>query len=227
VEGWVENTDCPKGENEYLFDHATWFELVRVGQAADETPLPCPVDPHAFSFGTTEGGGFAPARVWMDVCGGFVDRVVARFRAEGGTTFLCFSVEKEIAQNPARTPKKAISPTLDAALSLIEDKDGAGCDHFPFRLHQAAGDAGDDTPPGSLEDEEGVAGGFDPALPRGLGPGGRSIVGVGGRIRVRHGEGGLDIAEGAIGTRRKAGTEEAGGMNQHSLTRRGEKGKKR
>jgi len=71
----------------------------------------------------------------MVISGVCVCWVVTRFRAEGDTTFLCFSVEKEIAQNPARTPKKAIGPTFDATLSLIEDKDGARCDHFPFRLY--------------------------------------------------------------------------------------------
>ena len=150
--------------------------------------------------------------------------MVTRFRAEGGTTLFCFSVEKEIAQDSAGTPKEAISPPFDAALSLIEDKDGARCDHFPFRLHQAASNAGNDAPSSGLEDEEGIACGFDPTLPGGLGPALRSIVGVG------HGEeGGLDIAKEVIGigTRRKAAMDGAVGMNQHSLTWRGGKKKKR
>jgi hypothetical protein len=138
------------------------------------------------------------------------DRAVTRFRAEGGTTFLCFSVEKEIAQNPARAPKKAISPTFDATLSLIEDEDRAGCDHFPFRLHEPASNAGDDSPPSGFEDEEGVARGFDPALPRGLGPSWRSIIGLRGRVRVGHEEGGLDIAKEVIETGRKAAMDGAG-----------------
>jgi len=125
----------------------------------------------------------------MAFSGAWIWGVVTRLGAEGGTTFFCFSVEKEIAQDSAGTPKEAISPTLDAALSLVKDKDGARSDHFPFRLHQAAGNAGDDAPSSGLEDEEGIARGFDPTLPGGLGPALRSIVGV------RHGEeGGLDIA---------------------------------
>lgn len=156
-----------------------------------------------------------------------VDRAVTRLGAEGGTTFLCFSVEEEIAQNPARTPKKAIGPAFDATLGLVKDEDGARGDHFPFRLHQPASNAGDDTPPGGFEDEEGVARGFDPALPRGLGPGGGSIIGLRGRIGVGHEEGGLDIAKEVIGTRRKAAMEGARGLNQHTLTRQGGKGKKR
>ena len=116
-----------------------------------------------------------------------VDRTVTRLGAEGGATFLGFSVEEEIAQDPARTPKKAISPAFDATLGLIEDEDGARCDHFPFRLHQSAGDAGNDPSSSGFEDEEGVARGFDPALPRGLGPGWRRLVGLGGRVRVGHG----------------------------------------
>ena len=153
--------------------------------------------------------------------------MVTRFRAEGGTTFLCFSVEKEIAQNSAGAPKKAISPTFDAALSLIEDEDRARCDHFPFRLHQPASDAGDDSSPSGFKDEEGIARGFDPTLPGGLGPGCGSVIGLRGRIRVGHEEGWLDIAKEVIGTRRKAAMDGVGGMNQYTLTRQGEKEKKR
>lgn len=156
-----------------------------------------------------------------------VDRAVTRLRAEGGTTFLCFSVEKEIAQNPARAPKKPIGPTFDAALGLIEDKDRTGCDHFSFRLHQPASNAGYDSPPSGFEDEEGVARGFDPTLPRGLGPSWGCIIGLRGRIGVGHEEGGLDIAKEVIETGRKAAMDEARGMNQYTLTRQGGKKKKR
>jgi len=159
----------------------------------------------------------------MAISGVWICRVVTRFRAEGGPTLFCFSVEKEIAQDSAGTPKEAISPAFDATLSLVEDKDGARCDHFPFRLHQPTSNARDDTTSSGLEDEEGVACGFDPTLPWGLGPSLRSIIGVG------HGEeGGLDIAKEVIevGTRRKAAMDGAVGMNQYSLTWQGGKKKK-
>jgi len=86
-----------KGESGYLFDHTTWFELVRVGQATDEASFPCPVEPHAFTLGAAEGGGFISSRLRMAISGVWICRVVTRFRAEGGPTFFCFSVEKEIA----------------------------------------------------------------------------------------------------------------------------------
>jgi hypothetical protein len=156
-----------------------------------------------------------------------VDRAVTRLGAEGGATFFCLSVQEEIAQDPAGTPKKAIGPTFDAALGLVEDEDGARCDHFPFRLHQPASNAGDDTPASGFEDEEGVARGFDPTLPWGLGPSWGSVIGLRGRIGVGHEEGGLDIAKGVIEARRKAAMEGARRMNQYTLTRQGEKGKKR
>lgn len=140
----------------------------------------------------------------MAVCRICVGRVVTRLGAEGGPPFLCLSVEKEIAQDPAGTPKKAISPAFDATLGFIEDKDRARCDHFPFRLHQPAGNTGDDSPSSGFEDEEGVACGFDPTLPRGLGPSWRRIIGLRGLIRVGHEDGGLDIAKEEIGARRKA-----------------------
>ena len=170
-----------KGGSRYLFDHATWFKLVRVGQATDEASLSCPVEPHAFTLGTAEGGGFVSSGLWMVISGVWICWVVTRFSAEGGPTFFCFSVEKEIAQDSAGTPKEAISPAFDAALSLVEDKDGARCDHFPFRLYKPTSNAGDNTPSSGLEDEEGVACSFDPTLPRGLGPSLRSIIGVGHR----------------------------------------------
>ena len=163
----------------------------------------------------------------MVISGICFDRAVTRFRAEGGTTFLCFSVEKKVAQNPARAPEKAVGPSFDATLSLIEDKDRAGCDHFPFRLHEPASNAGDEPPPSGFEDEEGVACSFDPALPRGLGPSWGSIIGLRGRIRVGHEEGGLDIAKEVIETRRKAVKDGAGRMNQYTLTRQGGKKKKK
>ena len=163
----------------------------------------------------------------MVVTGVRVGRAVTGFRAKGCTTFLCFSVEKEIAQDPAGTPKKTIGPSLDATLSFIEDKDGAGCDHFPFRLDQPASNAWDDPPTSGFEDEEGIASGLDPPLPRRLGPCWRRIIRLRGRVRVGHEKGGLNIAKKVIGTRRKAVMERAEGMNQYSLTRRWGKGKKK
>ena len=156
----------------------------------------------------------------MDIPGVYVGWTVTGFGAKGGTALLCFSVEKEIAQNPARTPEKAIGPTFDATLGLIEDKDGAGCDHFAFRLDKPAGDTGDHSPTSGFEDEEGIARGLDPTLPRGLCPSWRRIIRLGGRIRVGHEEGGLDITKEVIETRRKASMDGVEGMNQYSLTRR-------
>lgn len=160
------------------------------------------------------------ARVW-------VDWAVARFRAKGSTTFLCFSVEKEIAQNPAGTPKEAVGPTFDSALCLVEHKDGARCDHLTFRLDQPAGNTGDHSPTSGFEDEQSIARGLDPTLPRGLGPSWRRIIGLRGRVWVGHEKGCLDIAKEMIETRRKVATDGAEGMNQHSLTRRWGKRKKK
>lgn len=219
--------DYPKEENQYLFDHATQLKLVRVGQTANEASFPCPVDPHAFSFGTTERGGFVSTSLLIVVSGDYFGWAVTRFRPKGCTTFLCFSVEKEIAQNPARTPKKAIGPTFDATLGFIEDKDGARCDHFAFRLDQSAGNAGDYPPTSGFEDEEGIARGLDPTLPRGLSPSWRRIIGLRGGIRVGHEEGGLDIAKDDIETRRKAAMDGEEGIYQYTLTRRWGKGRKK
>lgn len=119
-----------------------------------------------------------------------VGGAVTGFRAKGCTTFLCFSVEKEIAKNPAGTPEKAIGPSFDATLRFIEDKDGARCDHLPFRLDQPASNAWDDPSTSGLEDEEGIASGLDPTLPRRLGPCWRRIIGLRGRVRVGHESGG-------------------------------------
>lgn len=128
------NAHHPEVESGYLFYHSAQFKLVRVGQAANKASFPCPVDPHAFSFGTTEGGGLVSARLWMVIARAWVGWTVTRFRAQDGPTFLCFSVEKEIAQDPTGTPIEAIGPTLDAALCLVEDEDGARSDHPSFRL---------------------------------------------------------------------------------------------
>ena len=214
------NADYPKEENQYLFDHATVFKLVRVGQTANETSFPRPVDPHAFSFGTTERGRFASTRLQVVIARVCLRWAVTRFRAKGRPSFLCFSVEKEVAQDPTGTPKKSIGPAFDATLGLIEDENGARGDHLPFRLDQPASDAGDHSPTGGFEDEERIACGFDPALPRGLCPSWRRIIGLRGRVRVGHEKGGLDIAKEAIETGRKAAMDGAEGMNQLSLTRR-------
>jgi len=48
-----------------------------------------------------------------------------------------------------------------------------------------------------------------------------------GWIRVGHEDGGLNIAKEVMETRRKAAMDGAGRMNQHSLTRQGEKGGKK
>lgn len=95
-----------------------------------------------------------------------------------GATLVCLAIKEEIAENTTGTPKVAICPALDAALVLIEDKDGARGDHFTLRIDETPSDPGDETPPGSLEDEQGIARGLDPATPRRLRPcSGHRLVG--------------------------------------------------
>lgn len=95
-----------------------------------------------------------------------------------GATLVCFAIKEEIAENATGTPKVAICPALDAALVLIEDKDRARGDHFTLRIDETTRNAGDEAPPGSLEDEQGIARGLNPATPRRLRPGsGHRLVG--------------------------------------------------
>lgn len=100
-------------------------------------------------------------------------------------TFLGLAVEEKVSEDPARTPKEAVGPTLDAALVLVKDEHGAGGDHLALRVDEAPGDAWDHSSACGLEDEQGVARGLYPAGPRGLGPCGGRTLGVAMGVRRR------------------------------------------
>ena len=72
------------------------------------------------------------------------------------TALIRLAIEQEIAEDAGGRPEEAICPALDTGLVLVEDEDGAGGDHAPFGVDEAAGNARDESSSGGLEDEEGV-----------------------------------------------------------------------
>lgn len=78
---------------------------------------------------------------------------------------VCLAVEEKVSEDARRAPEETVRPALDAALVLVKDKDGAGCDHFSLRVDETAGHSWYESATGSLEDEEGIAGGLNPARP--------------------------------------------------------------
>jgi hypothetical protein len=148
-----------------LFHHPTRLEFIAVRQAADQAPFALSVDPQpgGLPAGTAKrlafrfGGSGAISACWIALIAVIASAPVTR------ATFLGFAIEQEIAQYPAWTPKKAIRPTLDAALVLVKDEHGARGDHLAFRVDEAAGDAWDHPAAGGFEDEESITGGLYPA----------------------------------------------------------------
>lgn len=144
----------------YFFHQAVLFELVNVGQTADKC---------AFSL-------FADAQVsWERLWtaeGAVNQRGVVRFdnlallcRSAARPSFVGFPIQKEITEYAAWTPVETIGPPLDPALVLVENEDGAGCDHLAFGVDEATGYARDQAPASGLEDEQGIARGLYPAGP--------------------------------------------------------------
>lgn len=149
----------------YLLHHASGFELVAVGQAADKAPLPLPVHSHStgLALGPAERLTLRLDTVHAEVFLMDLPMDLSVGRPVSSASLLCFAIEKEITKNTAWTPEEAVRPTLDAALILVKDKDGPGGDHLSLRVDEPAGDAGNETAPRRLEYEQGIASGLYPA----------------------------------------------------------------
>jgi hypothetical protein len=156
----------PRKPSTHLFHHPTRLEFIAVRQATDQAPLALSVDPQpgGLPAGTTERLALRFGRSGAVSAGGIglIAAIVARAPV-ARAAFLGLAIEQEIAQYPAWAPKKAVRPTLDAALVLVKDENGAGGDHLALRVDEAAGDAGDHSAAGGFEDEEGITGGLYPA----------------------------------------------------------------
>lgn len=77
---------------------------------------------------------------------------------------------QEVSQDARGGPEKPVCPTLDAALILVKDKDGATGDHAALSIDESPSNTWDQASAGGLEDEEGILGGVDPSTERRLGP---------------------------------------------------------
>lgn len=112
------------------------------------------------------------------------------FSVNAGSTMssaslLCLAVEEEVAQDATGAPEETVRPALDAALVLVKDKDRARGDHLAFRIDEPTSNTRDDASAGSFEDQEGIAGSFNPARPGGFCPSvGGSVLRAGSGVGV-------------------------------------------
>jgi hypothetical protein len=61
---------------------------------------------------------------------------------------------QKVAQDPTRTPRESIRPSLDATLMLVKDKDGSTLNHASLTVDQPPGHTGNHARPGGLEYQE-------------------------------------------------------------------------
>jgi hypothetical protein len=154
-----------KSHQTHLFHHPTRLEFITVRQATDQAPFALSVDPQpgGLPAGTAKRLAFSFGRSGAIYAGWIALIAVVASAPVTSATFFGFAIEQEIAQYPTWTPKKAIRPTLDAALVFVKDEYGARGDHLALRVDEAAGDAGDHSAAGGFEDEESITGGLYPS----------------------------------------------------------------
>ena len=172
-------------ENTHLLHHTARLELVAIRKAPDKYALPLSVDTQPIRLALWPRQGLT---LLLDTVGLFSRGCGIHPSAPVACApFLRFAIEQKVAQDPARAPEKPICPPLDPALVLVEDKDGAGGDHFALGIDETARYARNQSTPCGLEDEQGVACGLYPPRPWGLGPLGSAGLGVMARHRWERG----------------------------------------
>jgi hypothetical protein len=118
--------DPAYGEGEGLFHEAIGFELVAVGETADEDPFALSVQAEGtgFALGSAERLALEAGAVHV-VLGVLVDYLwrVGTHPSVTCAALVSFAVEKKVAENARWAPEEAVCPALDATLVLVKDED--------------------------------------------------------------------------------------------------------
>ena len=98
----------PRNPSAHLFHHPTQLEFIAVRQATDQAPLALPIDPQPgrFPAGTTKRLALTLGCSGAIYAGGIALIGVVASAPVARATFLGLTIEQEIPQYPAWTPKK-------------------------------------------------------------------------------------------------------------------------